>query len=177
MAPHARTITVALYMTKAFDTLNMHTQIRKLVQTNISGTIMKFIANFINGRKEYTTYRNNISIQLQFKTGIPPGSFLSPTLFNMYIADLPPPRAPIQLMTYAEDITITSTHISTSTAKKYIQPYLHYFDCTKRNNLILNPDKTTRTLFTPYPAEYKSNLILKINNTALPMAMHPKVLP
>ena len=40
----------------------------------------------------------------------------------------------------------------------------------------LNIDKTTCTLFTPDPAEYKSNLDLKINNTALPMAMHLKVL-
>ena len=29
--------------------------------------------------------------------------------------------------------------------------------------------------FTPNPAEYNSNLDLKINNTALPMATHPKV--
>ena len=40
----------------------------------------------------------------------------------------------------------------------------------------LNPDKTTCTPFTPDPAEYKSNLDLKINNTALYMATHPKVL-
>ena len=42
--------------------------------------------------------------------------------------------------------------------------------------IILNPDKTTYTLFTPYPAEYTSNLDLTINNKALPMATHPKVL-
>ena len=39
-----------------------------------------------------------------------------------------------------------------------------------------NPDKTTCTLFTPDPAEYTSNLDLTINNKALPMATHPKVL-
>ena len=39
--------------------------------------------------------------------------------------DIPPPRAPVQVMAYADDITITSTHTSTSAAKKYIQPYLH----------------------------------------------------
>ena len=50
---------------------------------------------------------------------------LSPTLFNIYISDLPPPSAPVQVMAYADDITITSTHTSTSEAKKYIQPYLH----------------------------------------------------
>ena len=61
-------------------------------------------------------------------------------------------------------------------AINYIQPYLHkVFAWTEQNNRTLNPDKTTCTLFTPYPAEYKSNLDLKINNTALPMAMHPKV--
>ena len=41
---------------------------------------------------------------------------------------------------------------------------------------LLNPDKTTCTLFTLDPAEYTSNLDLIINNKALPMAMHPKVL-
>ena len=80
-------------------------------------------------------------------------------------------------MAYADDITITSTHTSTSAAKKYIQPYLHkVFAWTKQNNLLLNPDKTTCTLFTPDPAEYTSNLDLTINNKALPMATHPKVL-
>ena len=40
MAPPARTITVALDMSKAFDTINIHTLIKNLVQTNIPGTII-----------------------------------------------------------------------------------------------------------------------------------------
>ena len=71
MAPPVRTITVALDMSKAFDTINIHTLIRKLLQTNIPGTIMKFIANYIKGRNAYTTYRNHTSKQRQFKTGVP----------------------------------------------------------------------------------------------------------
>ena len=59
MAPPARTITVALDMSKAFDTINIHTLIRKLLQTNIPDTIIKFIANYIKGRKAYITYRNH----------------------------------------------------------------------------------------------------------------------
>ena len=177
MAPPARTITVALDMSKAFDIINIHTLIRKLLQTNIPGTIIKFIENYIKGRKAYTTYINQTSKQRQFKTGIPQGGVLLPTLFNIYTSDLPPHSTPVQVMAYADDITITSTHTSTSAAQKYIQPYLHkVFAWTKQNNLLLNPDKTTCTLFSPDPAEYTSNLDITINNKALPMATHPKVL-
>ena len=75
------------------------------------------------------------------------------------------------------NITITSTYTSTSASKKYILPYLHKVCAwTKQNNLLLNPHKTTCTLFTPDTAEYTSNLELTINNKELPMATHPKVL-
>ena len=177
IAPAVRAITVALDMSNAFDTINIHTLIRKLLQTKIPDTIIKFIANYIKGRKAYTTYINPTPSQRLFKTGVPQGGALSPPLFNIYTAVIPLPRAPIQVMAYADDITITSTQKSTSAAKKYIQPYLHKdFAWAQHNNLTLNPDKTTCTLLTPDPAEYKSNLDLKINNTALPMAMHSKVL-
>ena len=175
MAPPARTITVALDMSKAFDTINIHTLIRKLLQTNIPGTIIQFIANYIKGRKAYTTYRNHTSKQRNIKL-----AFHKAASFHSHyltFTDLPPPGAPVQVMAYADDITITSTHTSTSAANKYIQPYLHkVFSWTKQNNLLLNPDKTTCTQFTPDPAEYTSNLDITINNKALPMATHPKVL-
>ena len=35
------------------------TLIRKMLQTNIPGTIIKFIANYIKGRNAYTTYINH----------------------------------------------------------------------------------------------------------------------
>ena len=162
MAPPARTIIVALDMSKTFDTINIHTLIRKLLHTNIPDKIIKFIANHINRRKTYTTYRNQTSSQHQFKTGVPQGGVLSQTSFTIYTIYIPPPRAPGHVMAHAHDITITSTHTSTSAAKKYIQPYLpKVFAWTKQNNLTLNPDKTNCTLFTPDPAEYTRNLDLK----------------
>ena len=156
-------------MSKAFDTINIHTLIRKLLQTNIPDTIIKLIANYIKGRKSYTTYRNHTSRQRQFITGVPQGGVLSLTLFNSYTSDLPPPSVPVQVMFYEDDIAITSTHTSTSAAKKYIQSYIQkVFAWTKQNSLILNPDKTTCTLFTPDPAEYTSNLDLKYTTMHYP---------
>ena len=105
-----------------------------MLQTNIPGTIIKFTANYIKGRKANTTYIHRTSSQRQFKTGVPQGGVISPTLFNIYTEDISPPGAPVQVMVYADDITITSTHTSTSVAKKYIQPYLHkVFAWTKQD--------------------------------------------
>ena len=126
MAPPARTIKIALDMSKAFDTVNTHTLIGKLLQTSTPGTILKFVANYIMGRKAYTSFRNPKSIQRQVKTGVPQGSVLLPTLFNIHTADIPTPTAPVQVMLYAGDITITSTHTSTSAARKYMRPTLEY---------------------------------------------------
>ena len=110
MAPHARTITVALDMSKAFETINIHTLTRKLLQTNIPGTLIKFIANYIKVHKAYTTYRNHTSRQCQFKTGVPQGGVLLPTRFNIYISHLPPPNAPVQVMAHTDRALPMATH-------------------------------------------------------------------
>ena len=72
---------------------NKHTRllIRKLLQTKIPGTIIKFITNYIKGSKAYTTYRTHITSERQFKNGVSQGGVLSPTLINIYTADIPPP--------------------------------------------------------------------------------------
>ena len=102
---------------------------------------------------------------------------LSPTLFNIYTSDTPTPQAPVNLTTYADDITITSTHNDINIAKANIQSYLHEIHTwTRTNNLILNPDKTTCTLFTRDPAEYSTQLELQIDNIRLPMNINPKIL-
>ena len=90
-------------------------------------------------------------------------------------------------MTYADDITITST--STSAAKNYIQPHLQkVFAWTKQNYLILNPDKTKLSL-----TKSRQNNLHSVHArpcriyeqsgpqntqhcTTIPMATHPKVL-
>ena len=59
--------------TVAFDTINTHTLIRKLLQTNIPDTSIKFIVNYMNRCKVYTTHRKHTSSQRQFKTGVPQG--------------------------------------------------------------------------------------------------------
>ena len=160
-------------MSKAFDTINIHTLIRKLLQTNIPGTIIKFIANYIKGGKTYTTYRNHTSKQRQFKTGVPQGGVISPTLFNIYTSDLPLPSAPVQVMAYADEITITSTHTQTYECSQEIHTTIPTCLDKTKQPLTKSRQNNLHSVHTRPCRIYEQS---GPNNNPLPMATHPKVL-
>ena len=97
-----------------------------------------FLAYHVNICIDILPIYHNKIFHLKFKTSVPHGDVLSPKQFYPFI-------------------TFTSTHTSTSTAKKYIQPYLH--------NFVLCSLQTLR--------KYTGNLDPKLNNTVLPKATHP----
>ena len=139
-------------MSKAFDTVNTHTLINKIHKTNIPPTIKKFIVNYIKGRKAYTLFNNEKSKQSHLKTGAPQWGVLSPVLFNIYMSDMPNPPEIIYLYSYANDITTLSLHHDIPTAQDQLRPYLEKIHkWTIDNDLQLNADKSTSTLFTLYP--------------------------
>ena len=164
-------------MSQAFDTVNHYTLIEKLINTNTPNLITRFIANYIRGRKALTQYKNKNSFKKQFKAGVPQGGVLSPTLFNIYMSDLPTPPRDIHVTTYADDITIYSSDKNYTVAQQRLQPYLEDVQTwTKTNDLKLNASKTMTTLFTPDPEEYRDELSLQLDNTRLPTIRNPKIL-
>ena len=75
-------------------------------------------------------------------------------------------------------ISILSPHTKKiKEAENRLQPYLNdIFNWTQDNDLQLNADKSTATLFTPDPAEYHNTLSLTINNKIIPTVKNPKFL-
>ena len=130
-------------MSKAFDTVNIHTLTKKLLDTQIPPILIKFIANYIKGRKTFTTYNNKTSTQRQFKTGVPQGGVLSPTLFNIYTSDIPSPPPNINITVYADDITMTSTDTKQT-------------DCTSKATTILARNSFMDTT-KPAPSQPRQN--------------------
>ena len=175
--PPNRTITIALDMSKAFDTVNHHTLLNKIIQTNIPPLIIQFLSNYLRGRQAYTLYNNTMSKTRRIRTGVPQGGVLSPTLFNIYTSDIPSPPPETHLITYADDITLFSSDKNPEIIQDRLNPYLEQIaNWTKDNDLKLNATKTMTTLFTPDPAEYSTQLRLTIDNIILPTETHPKIL-
>ena len=175
--PPQRTTLIAIDFSQAFDTVNIITLINKIINnTSMPNILKKFIGNYINGRQGFTTFNNHNSKIHIFKTGVPQGGVLSPSLFNLYLSDIPLPNSQhINITGYADDITISSTHPNFRTAETHLQPYLDSItDWATHNNLIINTSKTQSTLFTPDPAEYSKSLNISINNNIIATYPSPK---
>src|SRR5437867_10749064 len=71
----------------------------------------------------------------------------------------------------------SASHSNFHKAEQLLQPYLQdIFNWTKNNDLILNPDKSTATLFTPDKHEHGITLNLNINGVTIPTVKNPKIL-
>ena len=103
---------------------------------------------------------------------------LSPTLVNIYMSDIPLPKNnSVNIIVYADDITITSSHSNTNKAIPNLLPYLYEIHTwAHNNNLQINSTKTTTTLMTLDPSEYNKPLNIHINNTLIPITSNPTIL-
>src|SRR5437867_6648100 len=74
-------------------------------------------------------------------------------------------------------MTPAASHSNYHAAEQLLQPYLqHIFEWTKINELILNPNKPTATLFTSCTREQDATLNLTINSIIIPTVKNPKIL-
>ena len=67
---NATLVAVALNMSKAFYTVNMHELIHELTLINIPTIIIKFIANYIKGRQACSQYNATLSKLKRINTGV-----------------------------------------------------------------------------------------------------------
>ena len=58
------------------------------------------------------------------KQGVPQGGDLSPMLFKMYMSKVPLPDSDVHLVTYADDITLTTSNPQVNILKDQMEPYL-----------------------------------------------------
>ena len=96
---------VALDISKAFDRVWHAGLLHKLRSYGISGRIFGLISSFLSNRRVRSD--GKFSQEYPVNAGVPQGSILGPTLFLLYINDLPD-DAICNIAIYVDDTTLNS---------------------------------------------------------------------
>ena len=148
-------------VSKAFDQVWHFKLIQKLKQINIDGHMLNFLVDFLKDRHIQVRIGNQYSTEKHLDMGLPQGAILSPTLFNIFMADLPKIFAKDTCLTqYADDICIwKKVTIKSCTPKRQLsyirKDYQHELNkidtYLTHNGMSLAFDKTKIMLFNAGP--------------------------
>ena len=98
---------MALDISKALDREWHAGLLHKLTSCVILGQIFGFISSFLSNRRLLVVLDGHSSQEYPVNAGVPQGSILGPTLFLMYINDLPDDVI-CNIAIYADDSTLYS---------------------------------------------------------------------
>lgn len=138
---------------KAFDTVWHNGLLHKLHTHNFPMYLIKMIQSFLCDRKFYVSIKHARSDTKSINAGVPQGSCLSPTLYNLFISDLPS-SLNCETALFADDLAIYSTSVNPIDIQNNLQSYadclVSYYTSWR---LKINSSKTQAAFFTKRRAQ------------------------
>ena len=144
-----RKITGAVFidLTAAYDTVNNRLLLGKIYSMTKDYNLTRLIKNLLQNRRFFVEFQGKRSRWRTQKNGLPQGSVLAPTLFNIYTNDQPL-RAGTQSFIYADDCAITAQADDFETIEQELSEALTELSAYyKENHLKPNPTKTQTCAF------------------------------
>ena len=156
-----RTVLLQIDLSKAFDMVNHDKLIKDLDESALPPSLKRWFSCYLRGRQSKVNFRNHLSKGRNVRVGVPQGAVTSPILFNFYLHNLPKPPDNVQVIQYADDISIYATgkpiHGLTNAINFYIPSVLAFLE---EHELKVSPTKSV-TLFTPDKKKRRYNQRLK----------------
>lgn len=154
---------------KAFDTVWHDGLIAKLYRYQLSPCIVMLIKSFLTDRKFQLNVKNTCSNWFEIPAGVPQGSCLSPTLYSIYVSDMPYPEG-CTLASFADDTLLyTSDLLANDIIRKLESGFMEISAYFKRWKIMVNTSKTQAIFFSRKRANrFLPQRGLNLNNINVP---------
>ena len=163
-----------LDLSKAFDSTWTLGLLYKLATIGVEGSLLTWFTDFLSDRMVMIDVNGTISHPRLQTQGVPQGSVISPTLFNIYLHDFPHPPSRCLTLMFADDITVVVQADTIELAQKIVQPYLDRIQrWASEWKLEFSASKSCTLLFSrKLLPQAAPNFIL--NNTIIPIKSNTK---
>ena len=139
------TALVLLDLSKAFDSIDHMSLLKKLRAMGTSKEAIEWFRSYLTGRKQSVRIGCETSEPRLISYGVPQGSILGPALFNIYINDLPSVPKVGSLECYVDDSQLYLSfpvRDTTLAADQLTEDLRNIAAWCCKNSLLINPDKT-----------------------------------
>ena len=131
----------------AFDSIH-HQLLLQKTKSLVPKTFHSLLTSFLSNRTFKVRYQSHTSSQRKILAGVPQGSVLSPTLFSLFLNDIPSTPG-VQDYMYADDVAFTAKSTLFTKSVRLLQKATTTFQTwCRQNGLTINNKKCQTIIFT-----------------------------
>lgn len=146
-------------LSKAFDCVDPNILVKKLSYYGVPDNFVKLIYSYLSDRKIVTFTGTGVSSRQPVSLGIVQGSILGPTLFLIFINDLPMAVSEAKVLLFADDTTAVVQDSDPNNLLELVDGVTgHLHQWFAANRLAVNRDKSQTMNFS-----YKRGDVLRLN--------------
>jgi retron-type reverse transcriptase len=142
---------------KAFDSVSHQKLLQKAINLGISDQCVLWIKDFLTGRTQQVKMNSSLSETKEVTSGVPQGSVIGPTLFIMFINDLPD-NIKSDILLFADDVKLYKIVNNQENCRELQEDLTRLYAWSMRWQLHFNPLKCELIRLGKHPPVFEYHL-------------------
>ena len=137
---------IAFYtdFSKAFDKVPHYDLLQKTSNIGVGGCFLEIVSDYLSNKKQIVRADNFSSESLEITSGVPQGSMIGPSIFCLFIIDLPEVLKISAPSIFADDIKLLALNVDTKDIQQDLKSVENWVD---KNKMSLAMDKCFKVEF------------------------------